>query len=211
KRLVGLGTRDYTKLLAGEFMPAEDKEYQKQSLMPRILQGESFTYETHLRHFQTGEVIPVLAHSFPLRDPQSGRPVLVATVQRDIRHLIAARQNLERHVEELELLQEVNQAILRREPFPQIVQTLARSFRQLVQVDLLNFYIFNRDRSRLINMAQIGFRQEMYDQIKQYIPHVVREEFVPRLRPRSRLARAIREGQAFYHGPPSDYGRLPGF
>ncbi len=196
RHLVGLD-RDPAELHIRDFLTQEDADYQQKTALPKVLEKGQYTYQTHLRHFQTGKQIPVLANFFLLTSPDTGEPYAIATVQRDITELNRARRNVEENLEELRLLQDVNTAILNRESFQSIIQTLAQSFHRLVAVDLLNFYIFTRDRSRLMNMAQIGSRPEMKAQIKRHLK-VKREEFVPRLREGSRFKAAVDTGKGFY-------------
>ena len=47
--------------------------------------------ETTLRHWPTGEGIPVRVASFLVTDPETGAPMALATVQSDLREVVAAR------------------------------------------------------------------------------------------------------------------------
>ncbi|NOZ74181.1 MAG: PAS domain S-box protein, partial [FCB group bacterium] len=198
RHLVGLeADQDITNLGIADFLSPEEARYQQDVVLPKVLEGGQVNYEAHLRHFQTGKSIPVLANSFFLKGTDTGAPDAIATVQRDITELRKTRQAVEKNLEELQILQEVNAAILNRESFKTIIETLAQSFQNLVKIDLINFYIFNRDRTRLINMAQIGYRKEMSIQIKKYL-RVTREGFVPRLQAGSRFRLTIETGKGFY-------------
>ena len=58
--------------------------------------------ESHLRHFPTGEAIPVSVNSFLVTHPQTGEPLALATVQRDLRPQKAIERRLRAGAERLE-------------------------------------------------------------------------------------------------------------
>jgi PAS domain S-box-containing protein len=67
--------------------------------------------ESWLKHTKTGEKIPVEANTFLLTDPQSGTPIAVASVRRDIRERLVAeelRRQSEVLVEQNRLIQAAN-------------------------------------------------------------------------------------------------------
>ncbi|MFQ6613332.1 MAG: PAS domain S-box protein [Fidelibacterota bacterium] len=197
RQLVGLDMdRDVASFTMADFL-SESEAREQPRIISEVLKKGSLDYETRLRHLRTGKLIPVLVNCFLLTNAETSEPYAIATVQRDITELKRTRRAVEENLKELQLLQEVNTAILNRESFQSIVETLARSFYRLIKVDLLNFYIFNPGRTRLVNMAQLGSRKEMRNQIKRNMD-VQRETFVPRLRPGSRFQMAIENGKGFY-------------
>jgi PAS domain S-box-containing protein len=53
--------------------------------LPVVRRGQAWSGEGELRHARTGETIPVLMSVFPLGESQFGKPLRIASVQRDIR------------------------------------------------------------------------------------------------------------------------------
>ncbi len=142
-----------------------------------------------------GKTIFVRENARAIRD-SSGKILYYEGTVEDITELHRTQRKLQENLEELELLQQVNTAILNREPFEKVIRTLAQSFHSLVRIDLVNFYIFDRDKIKLINMAQIGNRPEMRSLIKKYM-NVERKSFVPRLKKGSGFETAVRTGKGF--------------
>jgi PAS domain S-box-containing protein len=62
---------------------------------PAVIAQGSYAGEATLRHWPTETGIPVHVDSFLVRQPGTGEPVALATVQTDIREVVAARQALE--------------------------------------------------------------------------------------------------------------------
>jgi PAS domain S-box-containing protein len=71
---------------------------------PAVIEHGSWQGEGTLRHFGTGEAIPVSINSFLVTHPVSGEPLFLATVQRDLRERKAAEQKLSERAEEVEEL-----------------------------------------------------------------------------------------------------------
>jgi PAS domain S-box-containing protein len=65
---------------------------------PAVVRDGRWTGETTLRHWPTGEGIPVQVSSFLVLDPESGEPIALATVQSDIREVVAGREAVQREV-----------------------------------------------------------------------------------------------------------------
>src|SRR5260370_24024725 len=62
----------------------EERPVVNEVLWPTVLEKGSWAGEMSFRHFKTGESIPVLYSSFLIDDPETGQPVNVGNVCRDI-------------------------------------------------------------------------------------------------------------------------------
>lgn len=89
-RLVGLepssgeAASELASLRVGDFYPDHLRKDILETIRPLLRAGQPFQGETALRHFKTGEEIPVSQSAFTVNDA-SGRPIVQATVIRDRR------------------------------------------------------------------------------------------------------------------------------
>jgi PAS domain S-box-containing protein len=86
----------------------EDRKFVNEILWPTVLEKGSWLGEMRFRHFKTGDPIPILYSCFRIDDPETGQPVNVGNVCRDIterkRAEAEARENDRRYHEmQLEL------------------------------------------------------------------------------------------------------------
>lgn len=103
RKLVGLD-QDTPAPHIAEFLFPQDRPILVQSVIPTVLRQGRWTGEINFRHFKTGEPIAMLWDVFTINDPQSGKPLYIATVSRDIRERKRVEQERER------LLKETRQA-----------------------------------------------------------------------------------------------------
>lgn len=87
-----------------EFYAEEWRATEREVERPTVREQGSWQGEGLLRHFQTGESIPVSINSFLITHPVSGEPLFFATVQRDLRERKEAEAQLRRRAEEVEEL-----------------------------------------------------------------------------------------------------------
>jgi PAS domain S-box-containing protein len=90
------------------YMFPEDRQFVNEVLWPTVLEKGSWSGEMRFRHFKTGDPIPILYSCFRIDDPETGQPVNVGNVCRDIterkRAEAEARENDRRYHEmQLEL------------------------------------------------------------------------------------------------------------
>ena len=84
-KLVGFDSWQEARTRRGiDYVFPEDRQFVNEILWPTVLQKGSWSGEMRFRHFKTGEPIPVLYTAFRIDDPQTGRPVNVGNVCRDI-------------------------------------------------------------------------------------------------------------------------------
>jgi PAS domain S-box-containing protein len=81
----------------------EDRQFVNEVLWPTVLEKGSWSGEMRFRHFKTGNPIPILYSCFRIDDPDTGQPVNVGNVCRDIterkRAEAEARENDRRYHE----------------------------------------------------------------------------------------------------------------
>ncbi|HEU4951976.1 MAG TPA: ATP-binding protein [Holophagaceae bacterium] len=86
RRLVGLPSQEAARSLSiRDFLTEEGLQRSRDIEVPAVKAQGHWTGESSLRHFETGEVIPVEISSFLVRDPATGAPLCLATTQRDLR------------------------------------------------------------------------------------------------------------------------------
>jgi PAS domain S-box-containing protein len=85
QQLVGLESLEQVRQTAilDYFMP-EDKAYVQEHILPTIMTQGSWEGEFRFRHFKTGQPIPVYYNLFTTKDRQTGQPIGIGTVTRDI-------------------------------------------------------------------------------------------------------------------------------
>ncbi|MCH8901479.1 MAG: PAS domain S-box protein, partial [Chloroflexi bacterium] len=67
-----------------DFLMEDDLPEFKQRVLPAMMQEGRWQGEFRLKHFKTGAPIPVDMNSFTIRHPQTGEPMALATVSRDV-------------------------------------------------------------------------------------------------------------------------------
>jgi PAS domain S-box-containing protein len=72
----------------------EDRQFVNEVLWPTVLEKGSWSGEMRFRHFKTGDPIPVLYSAFRIDDPETGQPVNVGNVCRDITDRKRAEEKL---------------------------------------------------------------------------------------------------------------------
>ena len=84
--LVGLENLEAAKAVAVmDFFMAEDVADVESRLLPTLMETGIWHDEYRFRHFQTREAIAVDFNWFALKDPETGEPLCMATISRDIR------------------------------------------------------------------------------------------------------------------------------
>lgn len=100
QQLIGAKNLEECRSIAlAEYFPPQEQDFVREVVIPTALQEGLWKGELHLRHFRTGEEIPVLYDTFRIDDPHTGKPSSLATVTRDIRELAASREALRRSLE----------------------------------------------------------------------------------------------------------------
>lgn len=115
QKLVGLESQYEVrqKAVLDYFMP-KDKAYFQQYILPTVLSEGRWQGEFCFRHLQTGQPIPVDYNIFTVTDNNTGQPIALATVTRNISEQKVAKEkilqlnkDLQRRITELQTLLEV--------------------------------------------------------------------------------------------------------
>ena len=89
---------DVTATTIADYLTADGLAASIEVEQPAVVRDGRYEGETTLRHWPTGEGIPVRVASFLVTDPATGAPLALATVQSDLREVVAAREAMQRHV-----------------------------------------------------------------------------------------------------------------
>ncbi|NEU83416.1 PAS domain S-box protein [Nostoc sp. UIC 10630] len=115
QKLVGLASLEEVrqKVVLDYFMP-KDKAYFQKYILPTVLSEGRWQGEFCFRHLQTGQPIPVDYNIFTVTDNNTGQPIALATVTRNISEqkkakekILQLNKDLQRRITELQTLLEV--------------------------------------------------------------------------------------------------------
>jgi len=95
RRLVGIEGRDVTRMRIADFMTEEGLAASVGIEQPAVMKHGRWSGQSTLRDHRGGAPIPVAISSFLMRDPDTGEPFALATVQRDISDRVAAQSAVE--------------------------------------------------------------------------------------------------------------------
>jgi PAS domain S-box-containing protein len=85
RNLVGLhDDADITSLHVSDFAHPRDRPRIASEIWPAVVANRRWDGEIRFRHFATGAPIPMHKHVFLIGEPHGGRPMVVATISRDI-------------------------------------------------------------------------------------------------------------------------------
>src|SRR5258705_1868287 len=94
-KMVGLDSLEEAKTRRGlHYLFPEDRPFVNAVLWPTVLEKGSWSGELRFRHFKTGDPIPIHYSAFRIDDPETGQPVNVGNVCRDITELKRAEEKL---------------------------------------------------------------------------------------------------------------------
>jgi PAS domain S-box-containing protein len=84
-KMVGFDSWEEARARRGiHYIFPEDRQFVNEVLWPTVLEKGSWSGEMRFRHFKTGDPIPVLYSAFRIDDPETGQPINVASVCRDM-------------------------------------------------------------------------------------------------------------------------------
>ena len=96
QRLAGLdGMEEVRGHHIAEFFAPEVRAALRDELLPRLLAHGRETWELDFLNLRTGERIPVSWDAFRIDDPDTGEPLAMATITRDLRERRRAQQEIE--------------------------------------------------------------------------------------------------------------------
>jgi signal transduction histidine kinase len=99
RRLAGIPEDvDVTTTTIADYLTPDGLVASVEVEQPAVLRDGFWEGETTLKHWPTGTGIPVRVSSFLVADPASGAPLAMATVQSDLREVVAGREAVLRQV-----------------------------------------------------------------------------------------------------------------
>ncbi|MBD2681087.1 MULTISPECIES: PAS domain S-box protein [Nostoc] len=115
QKLVGLASLEEVKQKAVlDYVMPEDKDYFQQRILPTVRSQGRWQGEFRFRHLQTGKAIPVDYNIFTVTENNTGQPIALATVTRNIseqkqakEQILQLNKDLQRRIAELQTLLEV--------------------------------------------------------------------------------------------------------
>ena len=93
-RLLGLDAADIRSKRIADFLMPEDTVRMEQEILPTIYQRGFWKGEFRLRHFTTGQPVPVEQYAFVINDPGTRKPMALANISHDITARKATEQAL---------------------------------------------------------------------------------------------------------------------
>jgi C4-dicarboxylate-specific signal transduction histidine kinase len=85
-----------------DFVHETDRDRVRDVVWPSVIRAGRWQGEVAFRHFATGAALPFLVDAFRIDDPQTGQPMNVATVSRDLSPVRESQMTLRRLNETLE-------------------------------------------------------------------------------------------------------------
>ncbi|MEA5580842.1 PAS domain S-box protein [Nodularia harveyana UHCC-0300] len=102
-KLVGVDTLELAQgFNIVDYLIPEDREDMEQRIIPIVMEYGLWQGEYRLRHFQTGETIPAEFNLFLVKSSDTGEPLCLASVTRDIRERKQAEIKLQQQTQDLE-------------------------------------------------------------------------------------------------------------
>jgi PAS domain S-box-containing protein len=97
QRLVGLnGSEAARATRITDYVMEEESDRVQKEILPAVKQTGAWEGEVRFRHFHTGAAIPMLVNTFVIPERGSGRPLVLATISRDITEIKRAQEQLRR-------------------------------------------------------------------------------------------------------------------
>lgn len=162
RRMLGIESQEEARTYKiRDYLTEEGKQHYVDVSGPAVRDEGHFRGETTLKHFRTGEAIPVTVNAFLIEHPVSGEPTAVAVVQHDLRERRAAERQLLEHADRVEEL-----AAARRRLLVEVLRSEERMRRQIADAlhdDVLQeLYAVRLDLERLdedeeaVHRARVG-------------------------------------------------------
>jgi len=128
RQLVGLeNLQTVQQTTIADYFFADGVEQLKHNMLPTIASDGAWRGELDMRHFQTGEAIPVLFNSTLVRHPQTGEPIGLGTVGHDMTDIRRMEQTSQANQVSFHSLMVGTAAVTGQEFFPTFVEQVARA------------------------------------------------------------------------------------
>ncbi|MDX2228893.1 MAG: PAS domain S-box protein [Leptolyngbyaceae cyanobacterium bins.349] len=146
QKLVGLKDMEAATArgISDYFLPA-DVPILEQQILPTVRQQGSWQGEIRFQHFGTGEAIPTDHTIFVAQDPQTGEPLGIATITRDIRDRKAAEMTLRNYADRQALLNQLTNQIRNSLDQTTIIDSALQAIYQRLKLDFCGLIWFLPD------------------------------------------------------------------
>ena len=122
-----------------DYLPVEDRDTFQREVLSLVMRDGRWEGEVRFRHFKTGGAIAVRQHIFLIREPDTGRPVAMATIAHDIterersEEALRAAQTQLAHMERVNTIAELAASIAHEinQPLTAVVTNSEASLRLL--------------------------------------------------------------------------------
>ena len=160
RRLLGIDSQEEARRYRiRDYLTEEGKRHFEAVSGPAVRGQGAFRGETTLRHFKTGEAIPVSVVAFLIDHPISGEPTAVAVIQHDLRERKTAEVELRRHAERVEEL-----ATARRRLLVEVLRSEERMRGQIA--DALHDDVLQELYAARLDVDRLGEDEEAADRVR---------------------------------------------
>jgi PAS domain S-box-containing protein len=133
-----------TQTRVSDYLPEEERNEFQREILPCVMRNGRWEGEVRFRHFKTGNSIPVRQHIFLIREPDTDRPVAMATIAHDITErnrsddALRTAQNQLAHMERVNTIAELAASIAHEinQPLAAMVTNCEASLRFLNETPL---------------------------------------------------------------------------
>jgi C4-dicarboxylate-specific signal transduction histidine kinase len=147
-----------------EFVSDDERARLGQMIWPSVLRYGRWEGETCFRHFLTGEPIDMHQHIFVVREPESGEPVAVATVSRDITQrkraqaeVVALKDEIAVELAEMTRLHRVSMRLFESPELRTMLDDVLGAAMALQDADFGTIQLYNPEAGGLEMVAHRGF------------------------------------------------------
>jgi PAS domain S-box-containing protein len=125
RELVGLDGNEQARTThIMDYVMVEEREIFRQQILPTVSREGRWEGEIQFRHFKTGVAIPMLTNIFFIKEQDSGRPLALATISRDITERRRAEEERKHLLRRLVTMLEEERTRIAREMHDQFGQGL---------------------------------------------------------------------------------------
>jgi PAS domain S-box-containing protein len=160
-----------------DFVVERDRRQLYDCILPIVKQKGCWDGELCFRHSRTGAELPMLAHVFLIKEPESGKPVALATISRDITQrkraeaeLLALKDELAAELTAMTRLHEFSTRLLASTDLQPLLTEVLSATMSLQNADFGSVQLYNPVTRALDMLVQRGFRQECLEYFKNPCP-----------------------------------------
>ncbi|WP_414543860.1 PAS domain S-box protein [Nostoc sp. CCY0012] len=150
-----------------DFFATEDQEYLQQHIIPTVMMRGVWQGEYRFRNFQSQEAIPIDFNLFMVKSPDTGEPLCLATITRDITTRKQAEIKLQQQTQDLEQtlheLQRTQAHLIHSEKMSSLGNMVAGVAHEInnpvnfIHGNIIPASEYARDLLRLVELYQLHF------------------------------------------------------